>query len=159
MVDGRPVLDLPPAMQQALAQQAPLFVPWRWEEYAARIRDAYQPSAHEGVFAVIADFNGDSVPDVALDGHQGGVPSVTTVLSSGGGFRIVGVTHGQLDPGDSVGGFRQSYLRVIAPRTPDYERLPVTGIGMPRYDGAELQYPEYVAFWQGERFVQYIGGE
>jgi hypothetical protein len=159
VTDGGPVLELTPAMQRALREQAPLFVTWGWSEYSARIRDAYRPSPREGVFAVVADFNGDSIPDVALDGHEGDTPRVIAVLSNGVQYRVVGVTYGTLDADDAIDGVRQTHLRIVMPGG-IYERLTATAIAMPRYDArGKRMYPEYVTFWQGDRFVQYVEGE
>jgi hypothetical protein len=66
-------LDRPsasPAMRRVLDSYAPGFRPWRLEDYGREGMEAWAGDPANALFAVVGDFNGDGVPDVALDGHD-----------------------------------------------------------------------------------------
>lgn len=67
--DG-PVLHLPRAMRKVLDEYAPGFQPWTLPEYGREAVETWSGSPGTPLFAVIGDFNGDSVKDIALEGRN-----------------------------------------------------------------------------------------
>ena len=89
-VEGEHVLELPPAMKQALDAGAPDFRLWRERDYLPSFT-GYEFSVRQAPFAVIGDFNGDHILDVALFGHGERSGSLLCLMSSGGEYRVIQV--------------------------------------------------------------------
>jgi FG-GAP repeat protein len=79
--DGIWLLDLPPAMEDALDRYNRDFEPWALNDYRG-ITD-YEPSPRQLPWAVIGDFNGDGRPDLAVAGRTDRDAVVVFVLSTG----------------------------------------------------------------------------
>ena len=79
--DGIWLVDLPPAMEDALDRYNRDFDAWTVEDYRG-VTD-YQPSPRQVPWAVIGDFNGDGREDVALAGRTDRDLVVVFLLSSG----------------------------------------------------------------------------
>ena len=60
---------MPPAMQRACKRTQPDFRPWALSDFNTYVRTHYQYSDHQLPFAVQADFNGDGLPDLIVDGR------------------------------------------------------------------------------------------
>ena len=93
------LLDLPPAMEDALDRYNRDFEPWTVQDY--RGLSAYEPSPRQVPWAVIGDFNGDGRPDLAVAGRTDRDVVVVFVLSTGRSkYRAVEVEHDPYDPDD-----------------------------------------------------------
>jgi hypothetical protein len=96
--DDRPVIVLPDEMATALQRfdaafeprQLSDYPPWLWREAPCQGcgSDLYEFSAHEAPFAVIGDFNGDTVRDVVIDGDNHETGRRLVILSSSGGSQV-----------------------------------------------------------------------
>jgi hypothetical protein len=79
--DGAWVVDLPPAMEDALDRYNRDFEPWTLDNYRGLLD--YEPSSRQVPWAVIGDFNGDGRPDLAIAGRTDRDVVLVFVLSSG----------------------------------------------------------------------------
>lgn len=79
--DGAWLVDLPPAMEDALDRYNRDFEPWTLDDY--RGLSDYEPSSRQLPWAVIGDFNGDGRPDLAIAGRTDRDLVLVFVLSSG----------------------------------------------------------------------------
>ncbi len=96
---GTYVLRLPETMKAALRVYDPEFRPYRQEDYLPSIRKSYSFSLRRTLFSVIGDFNGDSVLDVALEGHSRARDLLLVILSEGRHFRVLEIRRSPyLDP-------------------------------------------------------------
>jgi hypothetical protein len=97
--DGIWLLDLPPAMEDALSRYNRDFEPWTLDDYRG-IAD-YEPSPRQVPWAVIGDFNGDGRPDLAVAGRTDRDLVVVFILSSGRSrYRAVEAEREPYDPED-----------------------------------------------------------
>lgn len=97
--DGIWLLDLPPAMEDALDRYNRDFEPWSVREYGGAL--AYQPSPRQLPWAVIGDFNGDGRPDLAIAGRTDRDAVVVFLLSTGRSrYRAVEAEREPYDPED-----------------------------------------------------------
>jgi hypothetical protein len=79
--DGIWLLDLPPAMEDALDRYNRDFEAWTVDDYRG-LYD-YEPSPRQVPWAIIGDFNGDGRDDLAISGRTDRDIVVAFVLSSG----------------------------------------------------------------------------
>lgn len=97
--DGIWLLDLPPAMEDALDRYNRDFEPWTLDDYRG-VSD-YEPSPRQLPWAVIGDFNGDGRADLAVAGRTDRDLVVVFVLSSGRSrYRAVEAEREPYDPDD-----------------------------------------------------------
>ena len=97
--DGIWLLDLPPAMEDALDRYNRDFEPWAEQNY--RALPDYEPSPRQVPWAVIGDFNGDGRPDLAIAGRTDRDVVVVFVLSTGRSrYRAVEAERDPYDPDD-----------------------------------------------------------
>ena len=97
--DGIWLLDLPPAMEDALDRYNRDFEPWTLDDY--RGATEYEPSPRQLPWAVIGDFNGDGRPDLAIAGRTDRDIVVVFILSSGRNkYRAVEAEREPYDPDD-----------------------------------------------------------
>ena len=103
------------------------------------------------------DFNGDGVKDLIVSGREGDVPVNVALLSRDSGFTARHVTYGALGALDSVGRPRLVTVRRVPQGSFDNVGLDaiLIRLGDP---GPPPGYGE-VYFWNGERFVAWVGGE
>lgn len=93
------LLDLPPAMEDALDRYNRDFEPWTVQDYRGVVD--YEPSPRQLPWAVIGDFNGDGRPDLAVAGRTDRDVVVVFVLSSGRSkYRAVEAEREPYDPDD-----------------------------------------------------------
>ncbi|HEY6952398.1 MAG TPA: hypothetical protein VI758_08310, partial [Bacteroidota bacterium] len=85
------VLYLPEAMQAAIERFDPDFRTWKMSNYTPELRSWYDYSEFNLPFAVVGDFNGDSIKDVVLHGHTRKAEVFLCVLSADSGFRTLPV--------------------------------------------------------------------
>jgi hypothetical protein len=139
--DGIWLLDLPPAMEDALDRYNRDFEPWTVDDYRGALE--YEPSPRQVPWAVIGDFNGDGRADLAVAGRTDRDIVVVFVLSSGRTrYRAV---EGEREPYD--------------PDDPTSIRVPVLTYMYPgRYVVADprLNYPRQIVVDQAA--VQISGG-
>jgi len=91
------IVVLPKPMKKALDRFNPKFTVWRERDYCSWY--VKQFTTRQAPFAVIGDFNGDGVLDVALHGHTEHEALIIAVLSKDGKFAAVPVgTGGMTDP-------------------------------------------------------------
>jgi hypothetical protein len=99
--DGIWLLDLPPAMEDALDRYNRDFDAWTVDDYRG-VTD-YQPSPRQVPWAVIGDFNGDGREDVAVAGRTDRDLVVVFLLSSGRSrYRAVEAEREPYDPDDRL---------------------------------------------------------
>src|SRR5438552_444442 len=81
------IVVLPKPMKKALDRFSPKFTVWRDRDYCSWY--VKQFTTRQAPFAVIGDFNGDGVLDVALPGHTEHEALIIAVLSKAGKFAAV----------------------------------------------------------------------
>ena len=154
-VRGTHVLQVTPAIASAISAYAATFEPWRESDYDGMLRRTYKFSDREAPFAVIADFNGDGTPDVAIDGHTKTKAVVIAVVSTPGGYRVIEVAHG---PG---GVPKIDYVDLV--RAPHHFIGAFEGHPLDlRHDAFEVVWYEKAStlfYWRRGRFVRYITGD
>jgi hypothetical protein len=97
--DGAWLVDLPPAMEDALDRYNRDFEPWTLDNY--RGLSEYEPSPRQVPWAVIGDFNGDGRADLAIAGRTDRDIVLVFVLSSGRSrYRAVEAEREPYDPED-----------------------------------------------------------
>jgi hypothetical protein len=139
--DGIWLLDLPPAMEDALDRYNRDFEPWAQLDYRA-VPD-YEPSSRQVPWAVIGDFNGDGRPDLAVAGRTDRDVVVVFVLSTGRSrYRAIEAERDPYDP-DDPGSIRLPMLTYMYP-------------GRYVVDDARLGYPQPLVVDQPA--VQISGG-
>lgn len=95
------LLDLPPAMEDALDRYNRDFEPWTQQDY--RGLSDYEPSSRQVPWAVIGDFNGDGRADLAIAGRTDRDVVVVFVLSSGRNrYRAFDAEREPYDPDDRL---------------------------------------------------------
>lgn len=95
------LLDLPPAMEDALDRYNRDFEPWTVQDY--RGLTDYEPSPRQVPWAVIGDFNGDGRPDLAVAGRTDRDVVVVFIVSSGRSkYRAVEAEREPYDPDDRL---------------------------------------------------------
>jgi hypothetical protein len=95
--DGIWLLDMPPAMEDALDRYNRDFEPWTVDNYRGSLE--YEPSPRQLPWAIIGDFNGDGRTDLAVAGRTDRDMVVVFVLSSGRSrYRAVEAERDPYDP-------------------------------------------------------------
>jgi hypothetical protein len=90
-IGGLHTIDLPTDMKKALRDHDPRFKIWEQEAYDQEIIGWYSYSDRESPSAIVGDFNGDGVRDVALYGRNETDTAIYCLLSGPHGFRVVEV--------------------------------------------------------------------
>lgn len=90
--DGQYTVILPEPMKAALRQYDPSFTPFTYRDYHPDIFQTYDFNKKQSLFAVIGDFNGDGIQDVALHGRSQGRTVIVCILSKEGKFEALEVT-------------------------------------------------------------------
>ena len=107
------LLDMPPAMEDALDRYNRDFEPWTVDNYQGNLE--YEPSPRQLPWAVIGDFNGDGRPDLAVAGRTDRDVVVVFVLSSGRSrYRAVEAERDPYDP-DYPGSTRPPVMTYMYP--------------------------------------------
>lgn len=82
-------LVLPPKMKTALDTYDPNFKIWKMSQFLPSYLRGYKITSHQAPFAVIGDFNGDGILDVALFGYSAKTSYVVVFLSTGDQFKVI----------------------------------------------------------------------
>jgi len=94
LVNGEHVLSLPDPMRSILQSYDSTFVIWRQSEYLPTLVKDYAFFEFQSPSAVIGDFNGDGILDVALQGHDKTTDLLLCVLSRGAGYEVQEIQKG-----------------------------------------------------------------
>jgi hypothetical protein len=105
-------LSLPPATKAAIDRAVPGFNSWRLADYHSDVRQFYLFTMREAPWAVIGDFNGDGVDDVAMDGYTATKELRIVVLSHGGQSQVLTLEAGGRTPNAES---RYEVLQFVAP--------------------------------------------
>ena len=152
-IRGVHVLQVTPAIASAISAYAPAFEPWRERDYDRRLLREYRFSRRAAPFAIIGDFNGDGIEDVAIDGHAGDTSAVIAVVSGAKGWRTIVI---QRLPAEQE---RATYLLPI--RAPKHFEPMIEEHALDlRHDAFELNVYEKNAsqmyYWREGKFVGYV---
>lgn len=127
-------------MKVALTKYDPEFQIWKAEDFHPMVRELYTFThshpwrsflAYQTLSAVIGDFNGDKIPDIALMGHNKTHRKRIVILSKNGKYHVVEffkhLLINPMTPNHKIGGGNiQVYLELIAPgkinANPDFKR-------------------------------------
>jgi hypothetical protein len=149
-------LSLPTAMVRVLHDSVPGFEPWSMDHYDPDVRKSYFLSFRSVPSAVIGDFNGDGIPDVAIDGRTGTEAITAVLLSERGGYRFIVIRRTGFNAVTAVRGRSIEYLAFQPPgkigpgQTADSLML--------RTDAFEYVWDEKAAllyYWTGKEFKQW----
>ena len=152
-------LELPQAMRTALDQFAPSFEPFSPAEYS---RDVVTDSASwvaNTPYQAKGDFNGDGLPDLALNGHDDTRELLIVLLSQpDSSYKVYPLKDIGRQPT-----YNHDVTLPLSAAPPGYalnappphpERLP--------HGGIVVNYPpptSAVFYWNGSSFVQFFGGD
>ena len=127
VVDSDVVLRLPEPLTTTLAECEPNFHPWGLRDFSRAARpvdpDTLGPSIRELPSAVVGDFNGDSMADIAVEGRTDTFDLLLVLLSSDTGYDVVVLDRTPLSafggrhPGNIDGppGLSDTYLVLVRP--------------------------------------------
>ncbi len=157
-------LFLTVSMLRALDAWEPTFQPWEDRNYEDEIIHAYRFSAHQAPFAVVTDFNGDGLPDVALHGRTKRDDVVLALLSgSSGSYHVYPILQAPLARCESqvlpcrLGMFLE-IIRSGTHFTGTFAGYPLTL----RRDAFQVVWSGKAAqlyFWAGGKFNTYTTGD
>ena len=94
-------LQLPAAVQKALAKFNPRFQPWKATDYAPEVRHGghQEKLKNRAPFALVTDANGDGKADLILDGHDHRKSLLIGVVSKGSQYEVLILRESELvDP-------------------------------------------------------------
>ena len=147
---------LKPAMARALDGYAPGFQRFAASEYAPRVDTTYRADG---------DFNGDSIPDVALYGHDKSRELLLVLMSApDSSYRVVPILEAKLEPFQSGVyiyintappgpiDIPPEFRKTLEPRPP--ERLPYSAINVIYGNEAGELY-----YWNGKEFAKVLTGD
>ena len=156
-------LTLSAEILKTLAAYDPQFKVWQFRDYAKSCVGTpdYQCTEKQTPFAVIGDFNGDTIPDITLMGHNATSDLTLALVSNKKGFRVVEITKTDLsDPSKELcGGYGNGlwiYLAHFPPRKikSPYEEKEL----LLRNDAFEVIYcgkAATVYYYKNGRFITY----
>ena len=136
----------------ALAAARPGFQEWPPNAYTPVLPDKTWPTATTG--PLVGDFDGDGMPDVVFDGHDGRVMVTTAVLSNKGRLTIVSVDEG-LELPDPPAPRRVRF--VVSPYTLKAKRR--SGVGFVSYDASGQAIGVTIMVYVDGHFAQWVEGE
>lgn len=87
-VEGLYIIALPERMDSTLHEYYPDFCIYRQDDYRSDLVEFYTFTGRQAPFGVIGDFNGDTIIDVALYGHDKEYEMALCILSEGNGYTI-----------------------------------------------------------------------
>lgn len=160
--DTGPVIRLPPNMRRVLDDYAPEFSPWRRDAYARDVLAHFAADSAAPLFGAVGDFNGDGVPDVALQGYTRQHELFFVLLSAEDTVRVIELRRRDLYFAPR-GLERDRYLRTVTEGEPlDVSRELSERPPALRHD-AIMEIVEGRAavlyYWTGERFDTYVVGD
>jgi len=91
LTDSNCTLSLPDKIKAVLNDYNPTFQVWKSEDYVEHCGQPphYDCSEQQAPFAVAGDFNGDSLQDIVLMGHDETKDLILAVLSNNDSYRVV----------------------------------------------------------------------
>lgn len=136
-----------------LAAARPGFREWPPSAYAPVLRDSAAPPTTTG--PLVGDFDGDGMPDVVFDGHDGRVMVTPAVLSNNGRPKIVSVEEG-FDVPDPLVPRRVRF----AVATYAFRGKRGLGVGFVSYDASgKAMDPGTIRIYTAGHFAELIDGE
>lgn len=136
-----------------LAAARPGFREWPANAYATVLPDSTLPWATTG--PLVGDFDGDGMPDVVFDGHDGRIMVTSAVLSNNGQPKIVSVEEG-FDVPDPLTPRKVRF--VVAPYT--FKGKRGVGVGFVSYDASgSAMLPATIFMYVNGHFAELIEGE
>lgn len=160
-------LQLSDKIQEILTNYNPRFKAWTFGDYAQSCVGAqfYQCTEKQTPFAVIGDFNGDTIPDLTLMGHTAANDVTLSLLSDKTEFRVIEISKTDLsDPTrELVGGYGKGLWVYLSHRNPGkikshYESKEL----ILRNDAFEVIYCGKAAtihYFKKDRFVTYASAD
>jgi len=152
-------LELPHAMRTALDQFAPSFEPFSPAEYSRDVVPDSTSWLTNTPYQAKGDFNGDGLPDLALNGHDSTRELLIVLLSQPDStYRVYPLKDIGRQPT-----YNHDVILPLSAAPPGYElsappphpeRLP--------HGGIVVNYPpptSAVFYWNGSSFVQFFGGD
>lgn len=135
--------SIPRGARDALAAQAPDFVPWSPDGYLPAARDSAQPSSDEGLSIVRSRFRVPNAVDYVVAGYDRRLHALRIVAiltqPADSSYRVISVCDGPERP-DSIGGRPDRYLSVDSTSVAGRIHLLVVPIG----GGAPVNTQRYV---------------
>lgn len=89
--DGNFHLDIGKPVQDAIKKFDPYFTQWNETDIIPSVRHEYKPSNNQTLTGIVADFNKDGKPDVAVMGHNRSNNLLVVALSGKAGYSVVEV--------------------------------------------------------------------
>lgn len=88
-LDGHFAFDIGRDVQNSIKKFNPYFTSWFELDFMAAVREKYKATADQTLAGVVADFNGDKIPDAAIFGHDQESNLLLVALSTPNGYQIV----------------------------------------------------------------------
>lgn len=160
-------LQLSNKIREILTNYSPQFKAWKFDDYAQSCVGAgyYQCTEKQTPFAVIGDFNGDTIPDLTLMGHTAANDVTLSLLSDKTEFHVVEISKTDLsDPSrELTGGYGKGLWIYLSHRNPGKIKSPYeTKELMLRNDAFEVIYCGKAAtihYFKNNRFVTYASAD
>lgn len=151
-------LVLPPAVQSQLEKDYPGFQEWPLAHYHVDVRTGFDFTSHQLPSAVVADFNGDGVPDVVLAGHTASRSLIVCLLSRVGRYETVAIADTPYTPRPDAEGAIEALMYQKAGLVGDASR-PIARI---RYAGFHVVWWEKAGelyFWKDGSFHKVMSSD
>jgi len=160
---SEPVLHLTEAQTGAIKHYDPTFKLRNRQDYTPDVRKYVRPSAHQILFAVIGDFNGDGKKDVVLQGNDDSNELLIAVLSTKEGPRVIDIYKRPFPEAvrnSGINDMHEDYLSFV-PKRKVSSPLENTSVQL-KTDAFEVIYFEKAStmyYYDGDKFQTYMTGD